>query len=105
MCGFRVYPLKAYQQLIAHNSLGNKMDFDIEVMVKLHWQGVPMHFVATKVHYPENGVSHFHVFDDNVLISLMHSRLFFGMLMRLPKLLKRKIRAKFELSATNKAVK
>jgi len=90
MCGFRVYPLAAYHQLTQSSRLGNKMDFDIEVMVKLHWQGVPMHFVETKVHYPENGLSHFNVFDDNVLISLMHTRLFFGMLWRLPKLLFRK---------------
>ncbi len=90
MCGFRVYPLGAYGELIKQTRLGNKMDFDIEVMVKMHWQNVPIHFIATKVHYPENGVSHFHVFDDNVLISLMHTRLFFGMLWRLPKLIWRK---------------
>lgn len=93
MCGFRVYPLRAYQKLIQTNvSLGNKMDFDIEIMVKMHWQNVPIIFVPTKVHYPENGVSHFHVLDDNVLISLMHTRLFFGMLWRLPQLLTRKLR-------------
>ena len=63
------------------------MDFDIEVMVKMYWLGVPIKFISTRVHYPENGLSHFNVFDDNVLISLMHSRLFFGMLIRLPKLL------------------
>lgn len=90
MCGFRVYPLPAYGELIEQTDLGNKMDFDIEVMVKMHWQNVPVCFIATKVHYPENGVSHFHVFDDNVLISMMHTRLFFGMLWRLPKLLWRK---------------
>jgi len=105
MCGFRVYPLAAYGKLIQQNSLGNKMDFDIEIMVKLHWQGVPMHFVDTKVHYPENGLSHFHVFDDNVLISLMHSRLFFGMLIRLPKLLTRLFMAKLMPSPIDKALK
>jgi glycosyltransferase involved in cell wall biosynthesis len=104
MCGFRVYPLAAYQELIQHNSLGTKMDFDIEIMVKLHWQGVPMHFVTTKVHYPENGLSHFHVFDDNVLISLMHSRLFFGMLIRFPKLLIRKITTKFKSNSESKVL-
>ena len=91
MCGFRVYPLDGYNRLMqANTQLGNKMDFDIEVMVKMHWQQVPIIFVPTKVHYPENGLSHFHVFDDNVLISLMHTRLFFGMLWRLPRLLSRK---------------
>lgn len=92
MCGFRVYPLSAYQQLIETTSLGFKMDFDIEVMVKLSWQGVKVNFVKTKVHYPENGVSHFNVWEDNLLISLMHTKLFFGMLLRLPVLLKRKFK-------------
>jgi len=91
MCGFRVYPLASYAQLISQSSLGFKMDFDIEVMVKLSWLGTPINFVKTKVHYPEDGVSHFNVFEDNVLISLMHTRLFFGMLLRLPRLLRRKV--------------
>ncbi|XPF95683.1 glycosyltransferase family 2 protein [Colwellia sp. RE-S-Sl-9] len=90
MCGFRVYPLAAYAKLIQNTSLGKRMDFDIEVMVKLIWQGVPVKFVQTKVHYPEFGISHFHAFKDNVIISKMHTRLFFGMLLRLPKLLAQK---------------
>ena len=91
MCGYRVYPLGAYQQLIANSRLGMRMDFDIEVMVRLVWQGVEVRFVNTKVHYPEFGLSHFHAFKDNVLITKMHTRLFFGMLWRLPKLLWRKL--------------
>lgn len=87
MCGFRVYPLNNYQQLISTSKLGDKMDFDIEVMVKMHWLGTPVKFVPTKVHYPEDGISHFKLFEDNYLITLMHTRLFFGMLWRLPKLL------------------
>jgi len=90
MCGFRIYPLAAYKQLIESSSLGFKMDFDIEVMVKLSWLDVKVKFVKTKVHYPEDGVSHFHVLEDNMLISIMHTKLFFGMLLRLPVLLKRK---------------
>ena len=92
MCGYRVYPLAEYQKLISTAHLGKRMDFDIEVMVKLIWQGVEVRFVNTKVHYPEFGLSHFHAFKDNVLISKMHTRLFFGMLWRLPKLLLRKLR-------------
>lgn len=92
MCGFRVYPLDAYAQLINSTRLGNKMDFDIEVMVKLYWQGTPVEFIKTKVLYPENGVSHFNVWEDNVLISKMHTRLFFGMLVRLPRLIANKFK-------------
>jgi len=90
MCGFRVYPLNAYEKLIEKSTLGNRMDFDIEVMVKMMWQGVPVNFVKTKVHYPEFGISHFHAFKDNVIITKMHTRLFFGMLIRFPKLLLQK---------------
>ena len=90
MCGFRVYPLEAYSTLIKSTTLGQRMDFDIEVMVKLIWQGVPVQFVETKVHYPEFGVSHFHALKDNIIITKMHTRLFFGMLLRLPKLLLQK---------------
>ncbi|MCK8105612.1 glycosyltransferase family 2 protein [Pseudoalteromonas sp. 2CM41L] len=92
MCGFRVYPLAAYAQLINNTRLGNKMDFDIEVMVKLYWQGTPVEFIKTKVLYPENGVSHFNVWEDNILISKMHTRLFFGMLLRLPRLIANKFK-------------
>lgn len=90
MCGYRVYPLTEYQTLINSVHLGKRMDFDIEVMVKLIWQNVEVRFVKTKVHYPELGISHFHAFKDNILISKMHTRLFLGMLWRLPKLLGRK---------------
>lgn len=98
MCGFRVYPLAPYNKLVQRTALGMKMDFDIEVMVRLHWQGVPIQFINTKVHYPENGISHFNVFDDNVLISLMHTKLFFGMLLRAPKLLLQKLIGKTKVN-------
>ena len=37
--------------------------------------------------YPADGLSHFKLLEDNVRISWMHTRLFFGMLLRLPLLL------------------
>ena len=92
MCGFRVYPLAAYDQLAQQQSLGKRMDFDIEVMVRLYWQGCNVQFIPTKVIYPEEGLSHFRAFEDNVLISWMHTRLCFGMLVRIPQLLMRNIR-------------
>lgn len=60
------------------------MDFDTELMVRLYWRGVPVHHVPTEVTYPENNTSNFRMWKDNVLISWMHTRLFFGMLARLP---------------------
>ena len=92
MCGFRVYPLSSYQKLVASQKLGYRMDFDIEVMVKMIWQGVNVRFIKTKVHYPEGGVSHFHALQDNILISKMHARLFFGMLLRFPNIILNKFR-------------
>ena len=92
MCGFRVYPLAETLGLLAkNNNIGQYMAFDTEIMVRLYWDGVETTFLATKVNYPENGVSHFRLWEDNVAISWMHTRLVFGMLKRLPQLLLRKL--------------
>lgn len=90
MCGFRVYPLKETISLINKEKIGCYMDFDIEVMVKLYWRNVPVLFIKTNVDYPETGLSNFRVFQDNARISWMHTRLFFGMLIRSPMLIWRK---------------
>ncbi|MCG8611714.1 MAG: glycosyltransferase family 2 protein [Pseudomonadales bacterium] len=89
MCGFRVYPLHQVIPLLNKERLGKRMDFDIEVMVKLYWRGVNIQFVPTKVIYAEDITSHFRPLEDNVLISWMHTRLFLRMLVRLPNLLAR----------------
>ncbi|MEC9281288.1 MAG: glycosyltransferase, partial [Bdellovibrionota bacterium] len=90
MCGFRVYPLKESVALFDRVDIGKRMDFDIEVLVRLFWQGLEIRYVDVKVEYPEEGVSHFRMLEDNVLISKMHTKLFFGMLWRLPNLILRK---------------
>ncbi len=87
MCGFRVYPLQSSLQVIRGSRVGNRMDFDPEILVRLHWRGVPVIQFPTTVSYPIDGVSHFRGLQDNLLISWMHTRLFFGMLLRLPRLL------------------
>ncbi|UFH49626.1 glycosyltransferase family 2 protein [Pseudomonas sp. KNUC1026] len=90
MCGFRVYPLAQVLPVIDGQRLGRRMDFDPEVLVRLHWRNQPMHWLQTRVHYPSDGVSHFRPVEDNVLISRMHARLFFGMLLRWPAILWRR---------------
>lgn len=90
MCGFRVYPLAPCIQLLKKKKPGARMDFDIEIMVRLYWQGVKVIFHPTRVIYPDNGVSHFQAFRDNVRISWLHTRLFFGMLLRAPVLIYRR---------------
>ena len=91
MCGFRVYPLASTLAIINRAALGKRMEFDCEILVRLHWQGSPIINLPTAVQYPENGLSHFRMLKDNLLISKMHARLFFGMLVRLPWILQRRI--------------
>lgn len=87
MCGFRLYPLAPLIELDGQARLGQRMDFDPEVLVRLKWRGLGISGVPTKVRYPLNGRSNFKLGLDNWLISRMHTRLFFGMLRRLPMLL------------------
>lgn len=89
MCGLRVYPVGVVLPILTAEPPGRRMDFDIETLVRLHWHGVPMHWLPTRVSYPTDGVSHFRLVRDNGLITLMHLRLFAGMLRRLPRLLAR----------------
>ncbi|WP_318451815.1 glycosyltransferase family 2 protein [Photobacterium leiognathi] len=90
MCGFRSYPIRPIVNVINHNKLGLRMDFDTEIMVRFYWDNGDIRFIDTKVIYPEDGISHFDALWDNVKISWMHTKLFFGMLPRIPKLIKRK---------------
>ena len=92
MCGFRLYPLAATLALLDQEPVGARMDFDTEILVRLHWRGIAVHNLRTRVTYPADGVSHFRMWRDNARISAMHARLFFGMLRRLPRLLARKVR-------------
>jgi len=94
MCGFRVYPLRVSVELLDEEFLGRRMDFDPEILVRLFWRGVPMCWLPVAVHYPEDGVSHFKLWRDNLLLSWMHTRLFFGMLWRAPRLLRRRMNSK-----------
>jgi glycosyltransferase involved in cell wall biosynthesis len=87
MCGFRLYPLAACGDLIQPHRVGSRMDFDTEMIVRLHWRDVPLHWIPTRVSYPLDGVSHFRMFFDNVRMTSLHVRLVLGMLLRLPMLL------------------
>jgi len=90
MCGFRVYPLAVTLTLAREVNLGSRMDFDTEVLVRLHWRGVANKNVPTRVIYPEHGISNFRLWRDNLAISWMHTRLLLGMLLRSPLLLARR---------------
>jgi glycosyltransferase involved in cell wall biosynthesis len=93
MCGFRIYPVASVVALGRRRHLGKRMNFDPEVLVRLYWDGMDVVNLPTRVSYPSDGISHFQAWRDNVLITRMHTVLFFGMLLRLPRLLARKFGA------------
>ncbi|MCS6858641.1 MAG: glycosyltransferase family 2 protein [Sandaracinaceae bacterium] len=75
MCGFRVYPVEA---ALRTGAFSNRMEFDIEVAVRLAWAGMRFVHVPSPVRYlkpEEGGVSHWRVFRDTWLLSKMHTRL------------------------------
>lgn len=71
MCGFRIYPLDGEQW----RRCGPRMEFDVEVAVRMVWSGTPVVNVPTHVRYPEGGVSHFRLFIDNVRVTAVHTRM------------------------------
>lgn len=89
MCGFRIYPVSKSCELLSEIEMGQRMDFDCEFIVRWYWSGEGIIQLESKVIYPEDGGSSFQLVRDNVLITKMHARLFFGMLLRLPRLLSR----------------
>jgi glycosyltransferase involved in cell wall biosynthesis len=87
MCGFRIYPVAEFLAIAEQEGFGSRMEFDPEILVRAVWRNIPLVSFPTRVTYPLDGVSHFKMWRDNVRISWMHTRLFFGMLWRLPRLL------------------
>ena len=92
MCGFRIYPVEAILAIVSDNekNIAQRMGFDIEICVRSIWKNIQIINFPVKVKYDEDGISHFRPFMDNVEISWMHTRCFFGMLKRLPQLLLQK---------------
>ena len=93
--GFRIYPVSALRTVMQEQHWMRHFDFDPEAVVRLCWHGVRPVNLATPVRYysiAEGGVSHFRYLRDNILLTWMHIRLFFGFLLRLPLLLIRRVR-------------
>jgi glycosyltransferase involved in cell wall biosynthesis len=93
--GFRVYPLQPLVRIMSSHLWMRRFDFDVEVVVRLSWSGVEAINLPAAVRYfrpEEGGVSHFHYWRDNALLTSMHFRLFFGFVARLPLLLTRRAR-------------
>jgi len=83
MCGFRVYPLQKTLAILEEKKFSKRMGFDSEIIVRLHWAGVKIINQLTHVDYPEDGLSNFKIWRDNLEISKLHARLFFGMVKRI----------------------
>ncbi len=91
LCGFRVYPLRAVMELLRQEHVGARMDFDVEILVRLYWRHVPLRWLSTRVVYPRDGVSHFRLLRDNARMVALQLRLLSGLLLRLPALVSRKL--------------
>ncbi len=89
MCGYRLYPLSSTIVLLDRTQVGERMDFDTDILVRLYWEGLTVRQLKTRVIYDDKIRSHFDLIKDNGRISCMHTKLFFGMLMRLPFLVSR----------------
>ena len=94
--GFRVYPIAPLVSIMRGNRFMRRFDFDPEAVVRLCWAGVRPFNLDAPVRYlsaAEGGVSHFKYLRDNALLTWMHTRLFIGFVLRLPRLLIRYLMA------------
>jgi hypothetical protein len=86
--GFRLYPLNEFCRAMHETRFARRFDFDVEVAVRLCWNGVPVVNERVPVRYysaEEGGVSQFRYLRDNALLTWMHARLLAGFFIRLPR--------------------
>ena len=91
LCGFRVYPVAPYMELLSHHAFINShMGYDTDILVHLSWKGLRIRSFGVPVTYPKDGISNFRMVRDNIHISATYTRLCVGMIVRLPCLIVRK---------------
>ena len=90
LCGFRCIPLAPTLALMDRIAMGDHMEFEPELAVRLVWEGVPVVNVATRVRYFEGGISHFDVLWDDLRLAWLYTRLAIGAFTRAPRLLARR---------------
>jgi glycosyltransferase involved in cell wall biosynthesis len=83
LCGLRGIPLAATVPLLDAIPTGDHMEFDPELVIQLHWAGVPVRNVPTRVVYRRGGLSHFDAVRDNARLTAVYARSLAGMLVRL----------------------
>lgn len=81
--GFRAYPVRYLNRL---KFRGSRYDFEAEVLAKAAWAGLELVMVPVSVHYPkpQERVSSFQPFLDNLRLSRMHAMLVGRRLLPLP---------------------
>lgn len=74
--GYRLYPVQRLKKIWFFTT---KFEFEIEVIVKAAWRGIPVISVRVKVYYAEQGerITHFKPGRDSVRISLLNTYLVF----------------------------
>lgn len=70
--GYRCYPVKA---LVSKLYVTRKYEFEIEVMVRASWNGIPVLSIPVSVYYPapEERITHFRPFKDFTRISILNT--------------------------------
>jgi glycosyltransferase involved in cell wall biosynthesis len=92
LCGFRAIPLVPTLALMDRVRMGDHMEFDPELAIRLVWEGVPVVSVPTPVVYREGGISHFDVVWDDLRLAGLYARLTAGLVPRAAGLLARRVR-------------
>ncbi|MBQ6779790.1 MAG: glycosyltransferase [Treponema sp.] len=94
LCGFRVYPVQETYDFTSGHNYDKRMGFDIDILIRLIWRGLPYEFFPVRVTYPADGISNFRMIRDNARISWVYTKLCCGMLLRLPLLIAKVIKRK-----------
>ncbi len=70
--GYRMYPVKLLKRF---KFITRKFEFEIEVLVRAAWAGIPINEIPVKVFYPERGkrITHFRPFRDFSRISVLNT--------------------------------
>ena len=84
--GFRAYPL---EQVLPLELTTRKYDFEVEVLVKALWTGVPVREIPIQAAYGPGSVSHFRPFRDFMLVFRLISNLLWRKLTTWPAVLKK----------------
>jgi glycosyltransferase involved in cell wall biosynthesis len=90
LCGFRCIPLAPTLALMDRVAMGDHMEFEPELAVRLVWEGVPVVNLDTRVRYYPGGISHFDVLWDDLRLAWLYTRLTLGMPARARRLLARR---------------